>query len=395
MADKAFITPNVLKWARESARMTEETAAARIPKLTVEKLKEWEDGTSQPTIRQAQILAKAYKRPFALFFLPEVPRDFQPLQDFRKSGSKELTTSSIFIIREIQQKQAWISDVYSENNEEKLPFVGRFSLKDNPKFVANDILATLDLNPAKYKTDNPIREWINAAESNGIFVSRTSFIHSRMKLDSDELQGFAIADHFAPFIFINSDDWNAPQLLTLVHELAHIWIAATGISNGIEPEIVNREKFNPIELFCNEVAANALLPSEIILNIDRGVFRNSQEIFKVAKNLGVSSFAFLVRALNLQLVSHSEYNTLKRQAEIDYQAFLKREAEKKATLKLKQKEKPGGPNPYLLRLNKNSRLFTQVVLDALKSGFVQPTQASFLLGTPSNNFHKLEAQIYK
>ena len=395
MADKAFITPNVLKWARESARMTEETAAAKIPKLTAEKLKEWEDGTSQPTIRQAQILAKAYKRPFALFFLPEVPRDFQPLQDFRKSASKELTTSSIFIIREIQQKQAWISDVYSENNEEKLPFVGRFSLNSNPKDVADDILATLDINPSKYKTDNPIREWINAAESNGIFVSRTSFIHSKMKLDSEELQGFAIADQFAPFVFVNSDDWNAPQLFTLVHELAHIWIAATGISNEIEPEIANRDKLNPIELFCNEVAANALIPSEIILNIDRRVFKNSQDIFKTAKNLGVSSFAFLVRALNLQLVTNSEYKVLKRQVEIDYQAFLKREAEKKAALKLKQKEKPGGPNPYLLRLNKNSRLFTQVVLDALRSGFVQPTQASFLLGTPSNNFHKLEAQIYK
>jgi Zn-dependent peptidase ImmA (M78 family) len=395
MADKAYITPNVLKWARESARMTEETAAAKIPKLTVEKLKEWEDGTSQPTIRQAQILAKAYKRPFALFFLPEVPRDFQPLQDFRKSGSKELTTSSIFIIREIQQKQAWISDVYSENNEEKLPFVGRFSLNSNPKEVADDILATLGINPSKYKTDNPIREWINAAESNGIFVSRTSFIHSKMKLDSEELQGFAIADQFAPFVFVNSDDWNAPQLFTLVHELAHIWIAATGISNEIEPEIANRDKFNPIELFCNEVAANALIPSEIILNINRTVFKNSQDIFKTAKNLGVSSFAFLVRALNLQIVTNSEYKVLKRQAEIDYQAFLKREGEKKAALKLKQKEKPGGPNPYLLRLNKNSRLFTQVVLDALRSGFVQPTQASFLLGTPSNNFHKLEAQIYK
>lgn len=395
MANKAFITPNVLRWARESARMTEETAAAKIPKLTVEKLKEWEDGTSQPTIRQAQILAKAYKRPFALFFLPEVPRDFQPLQDFRKSGSKELTTSSIFIIREIQQKQAWISDVYSENNEEQLPFVGRFSLKSNPKHVADDILATLGINPSKYETDNPIREWINAAESNGIFVSRTSFIHSKMKLDSEELQGFAIADQFAPFVFVNSEDWNAPQLFTLVHELAHIWIAATGISNEIEPEITNRDKFNPIELFCNDVAANALIPSEIILSVDKRVFKSSQDIFKTAKNLGVSSFAFLVRALNLQLVTNSEYKVLKRQAEIDYQAFLKREAEKKAALKLKQKEKPGGPNPYLLRLNKNSRLFTQVVLDALRSGFVQPTQASFLLGTPSNNFHKLEAQIYK
>jgi len=31
MADKAFITPNVLKWARESARMTDEIAAAKIP----------------------------------------------------------------------------------------------------------------------------------------------------------------------------------------------------------------------------------------------------------------------------------------------------------------------------------------------------------------------------
>jgi hypothetical protein len=97
------------------------------------KLKEWEAGTNHPTIRQAQTLAKAYKRPFALFFLPDVPRDFQPLQDFRKSNSKNLTTSSIFIIREIQQKQAWISDVYSENQEDKLAFVGRYSIKDSPQ----------------------------------------------------------------------------------------------------------------------------------------------------------------------------------------------------------------------------------------------------------------------
>ncbi len=392
MADKAFITPNVLKWARESARMTEDTAAAKVS-VTVDKLKEWEEGTSQPTIRQAQTLAKSYKRPFALFFLSEIPRDFQPLKDFRKSGSKELTTSSIFIIREIQQKQAWISEVYSDNNEEKLSFVGRFTINDSPKVVANDILSTFKINPASYKNDNPIKEWIDAAESNGIFVSRTSFIHSRMKLDSEELQGFAISDPFAPFVFVNSDDWNAPQLFTLLHELAHIWIAQTGISNGIEPEIVNRDRFNQIELFCNEVAANALIPNEIILSIDRSIFNSSQEIFKAAKYLGVSSFAFLVRALNLNIISPSLYQRLKKQTDIDYKAFLVKEAKKKAAQKLRQKEKPGGPNPYLLRLNKNSRLFTQVVLDALRSGFVQPTQASLLLGTPANNLHKLEAQI--
>jgi Zn-dependent peptidase ImmA (M78 family)/transcriptional regulator with XRE-family HTH domain len=394
MTDKAYITPNVLRWARESARMTEEIAAAKVS-VTVEKLKEWELGTTQPTIRQAQTLAKAYKRPFALLFLPDIPRDFQPLQDFRKKDSKELTTSSIFIIREIQQKQAWISDVYAEDNEVKLEFYGRFTIKNKPEEVAKDILKTLNITPAKYKTENPIKEWIDAAETNGIFVSRTSFIHSRLKLNSDELQGFAIADPYAPFVFVNSDDWNAPQLFTLVHELAHIWIAESGISNEIEPEIKNKDKFHPVELFCNEVAANALMPKEIILSYDVSIYQNAQDVFKAAKTLGVSSFALLVRALNLNQISVQKYQKLRKEADIEYQAFLKREAEKKAALKLRQKEKPGGPNPYLLRLNKNSRLFTQVVLDALRSGYVQPTQVSFLLGTSANNFHKLEAQIYR
>lgn len=392
MADKAYITPNVLKWARESARMTEEIAAAKVS-VTVEKLKEWETGTNQPTIRQAQTLAKSYKRPFALFFLPEIPRDFQPLQDFRKSGSKSLTTSSIFIIREIQQKQSWISDVYSENQEGKLSFVGRFNINDNPQKVAKDILTTLNINPAFYKSENPIKEWIDAAESKGIFISRTSFIHSKLKLDSEELQGFAIADPLAPFVFVNSEDWNAPQLFTLVHELAHIWIAQTGISNEVEPDLKEKDKFHPVELFCNEVAANALMPKEIIFNYEAKSFASSKEVFKIAKQLGVSSFALLVRALNLEIISTSEYKKLKIQADSDFAEYLRREAEKKA--KQKEKEKPGGPNYFLLQLNRNSRLFTQTVLDAFRGGYIEPTLASNLLNVQVNKFQKLESQLVK
>lgn len=392
MADKAFITPNVLKWARESARMTEETAAAKVS-VPIDKLKDWEAGTNQPTIRQAQTLAKAYKRPFALFFLPDIPRDFQPLQDFRKSESKALTTSSIFIIREIQQKQAWISDVNSENNEEKLSFVGRFTIDNNPQKVAQDILSTLKINPASYKSENPIKEWIDAAETNGIFISRTSFIHTRLKLDSEELQGFAIADPYAPFVFINSDNWNAPQLFTLVHELAHIWIAETGISNEVEPELKQKDKLHPVELFCNEVAANALMPIEIVLSFDTASFQSSKEVFKAARQLGVSSFALLVRALNLGIISTSAYQKLKREADIDFAEYLKKEAIKKA--KLRKKEKPGGPNYYLLQSNRNSRLFTQTVLDAFRGGFIEPTLASNLLNVQINKFQKLEAQLYR
>lgn len=392
MAERANITPKVLRWARESARMSEELAAARVS-VSVSKLMEWEEGLNQPTIRQAQALAKAYRRPFALLFLPEIPRDFQPLQDYRKKGAKELSTSSVFIIREIQQKQAWISEVYAESHEQKLPFIGRFSIQDDPSIVAADILKTLNIKPAAYHSDQPIKEWIDAAESNGIFVSRTSFIHSRLKLDSNEIQGFAIADPYAPFVFVNSDDWNAPQLFTLVHEIAHLWIAASGLSNEINLEIINSQKYHPVEQFCNQVTANALMPNKIMLGLDQRVFSGSSEVFRVARKFGVSSFAFLIRVLNLGLISNATYRVLKNEADNEYAEFLRREAERKAKQKLA--EKKGGPNPYLLRLNKNSRLFTQVVLDAFKGGFVEPNIASFLLNTPVNNFPKLEAQIYK
>lgn len=392
MADKAYITPSILKWARESARMTEEVAAAKVS-VSIDKLKAWENGISQPTINQAQILAKAYKRPFALFFLPEIPRDFQPLQDFRKKDSKPLGTASIFIIREIQQKQAWISEVYEEDKENKISFVGRFSINDNPKAVAKDILETLGINPANYKLGNPIKEWIDKAESNGIFISRSSFIHTRLKLDSDEIQGFAIADPYAPFVFINTEDWPAPQLFTLVHELAHIWIAETGISNEIDPEITDKDKFNPVELFCNEVAANALIPYDIITNLETHTFSSSKEIYSASKHLGVSSFAFLIRALNINLLTFDKYRKLKHEADIEFKAFLKKEEERKAKQKIK--ENKGGPNPYLLQLNKNSRLFTQTVLDAFRGGFIEPTKASSLLNVQVNKFAKLEAQLYK
>jgi len=391
VADKANITPNVLQWARESARMSEEVAAAKIS-VSVERLKEWEEGKDQPTIHQAQTLAKAYKRPFALFFLPDIPRDFQPLQDFRSTGSKLLTTSSIFIIREIQQKQAWISDVNKENAEEKLPFVGRFSMNDNPVVVAHDLLKTLDIDPLNYQTANPIKEWINAAEAKGIFVSRTSFINSHLKLDSEELQGFAISDPYAPFVFVNSDDWNAPQLFTLVHELAHIWIAETGISNDVDPEIRNNKKYHPIELFCNEVAANALMPAEFLDGLDATTFSNARVLYKTAKLLGVSSLALLVRSFNLNKISDSNYHRLKHEAEAEFAAFLQREAEKKQ--KLKETKKATGPDYYLLQLNRNGRLFTQTVIDSFKGGFIEPTMASQLLNVQVNKFSKLEAQLF-
>jgi Zn-dependent peptidase ImmA (M78 family) len=391
MADRAYITPKVLKWSRETARMTLEAAASKVSGLTPEKLEEWEKGESLPTIKQAEALAKAYRRPFALFFLPDIPRDFQTLQDFRRKTAKPLGTASIFIIREIQQKQAWISEMLQDNADNALSFVGRFTIRNNPQAVANDILETLKIDPQNYNTDYPIKEWIDKAEKHGIFISRTSFIHSHLKLDSEEMQGFAIADKHAPFVFINSEDWDAPQLFTIVHELVHIWIAASGISNEIESGMQDAAELNPIELFCNEVTALALMPTEVMRSFGRTTFSTSTDIFKAAKKMGVSSYALLVRAYKMQLVSIDKYRKLKADIESDFRAFIQREDEKKA----RQKQKEGGPSPYLLRLNKNGRLFTQLVLDSFRGGLIEATMASNLLNTQVNNFPKLEAWLYR
>jgi len=386
MAEKAFITSRVLKWGRESANISLEDAAKKA-EVSPQRLETWEEGTDYPTIRQAKLLAKAYKRPFSLFFLPEIPNDFHPLQDYRRDDSKKLDTASIFIIRDVQEKQHWISELFEETGEDPLAFVGKYSIKDQAETVARDILKTLKINPGNY-SGNPILEWVEKAESAGIFISRTSYLHSKLVLDRDLIQGFAIADNYAPFIFVNTKNWKAPQLFTLVHELAHIWIAKSGISNEVDIDYSEKpkSKFHPVELFCNQVAANALMPGELVVQMGEKTFTSNKEVFKQAKNLGVSSFALLIRLLKLNLISNNTYQALRQEAQEDFERFLAKEEERK----LKQKEKNNGPDTYLLRLNKNSKLFTRIVIDAFKNGTISPSIASTLLNTQTNKFPKFE-----
>ena len=390
MADKAFITPKVIQWARTTAGMTVNVSAAKVS-VEPSRLLSWENGEDYPTMHQAQLLAKAYKRPLALFFLPDIPYDFTPLNDFRSQKSGPLSTASIFIIREMQQKQEWISTMLKESGEEPLPFIGKYSTKNSPTVVANNILETIGITPGNYGPEVIMRQWIRKAEDIGIFISRASFIHSHLTLNSEEMQGFAISDRFAPFIFINSEDWAAPQLFTLVHELAHLWIAASGISNDIEQNTVRRSNIHPIELFCNEVAANALMPKAYILKLAARNFSDGNSVLQEAQKLGISSFAILVRAKNLGIITDHNYKELKRQADISFKQFLEREAIKQATAKQKSKENSSGPNANLLLTLRNGKLFTKVVIDAYRGGQILPTEASSLLNTKVTNFRKLEA----
>jgi transcriptional regulator with XRE-family HTH domain len=84
----ALIDPSLLKWARSAAGMTTEEAAKRLS-VRPERLMAWEKGKEPLTIAQLRAAARVYKRPLAVFYLPEPPRDFQPLRDFRRLPETE------------------------------------------------------------------------------------------------------------------------------------------------------------------------------------------------------------------------------------------------------------------------------------------------------------------
>lgn len=380
--------PEILKWGRKSAKITLEKAASVISKTCkVDRIKEWEspEGKDRPSIKQVEKLARLYRRPVDVFYLPFIPRDFPSLKDFRKNKEEGLNTALIFMMREIQEKQEWLSKFLSKNKEKKLDFAGKYNIKSPVEAVAKDIRKTLGIN-SKDATLKPLKYWIEKAEGKRIYVCLSSNYHTRLKLDSDVFKGFVIADKFAPFIFLNSDDWDHGQLVTFVHELVHIWIGVSGISN--ETDFSANPTSHPVEKFCSEVATLALLPEEEMKPFfpDKTTIE-FKHLVKAARKLGVNNNTIAFRARNLGLIDDGKFGAFKKEADSVWKEFLVKES---------QKKKPsGGPNYYIMQLRRSGKAFSNIIMDIYKSGKIKGSDASRLLKVKEDNFVKFEKYIYK
>ena len=390
MASKVKINPEILKWARKSAKISFEKSASTISKTCkTDRIKEWEspDCKDFPTVKQVEKLARLYRRPSDVFYLPFIPKDFPPLKDFRHNKEEGLSTALIFMMREIQEKQEWLSNFLSKKKEKKLDFVGRFNIKSQADVVAKDLRKTLNIGTIP-SAQKPLKYWIEKAESKRIFISLSSNYHTRLKLDSDMFKGFAIADKYAPFIFLNSDDWDQGQIFTLVHELAHIWIGVSGISNETELNIAHSSGIHPVEKFCNEVAVKALLPDdEMIAFLPKRNEITFKNISRLSRKLGVSNNALLNRALNMRLLDKEKFDSFRKESDNIWKEYLIKESQKKKS--------SGGPNYYVMQLRRNSKAFANIVMDFYKSGKVTGPDASRLLKVKEGNFGKFEKYIYK
>ncbi len=190
------------------------------------------------------------------------------LPDLRTLGGIPAGKPSVNLtetVRHAMQRQAWFVEYLQDQGAAPLPFVGRFTTTSNPAQVAQNIRDVLgiDVEHGQRSWETYYRELIESAERVGVLVMRSGIVgnNTHRKLDVGEFRGFAISQPLAPVVFINSSDAPSARLFTLLHELAHIWLGSSGISNAA-PGNTRRE-----EVVCNAVAGEFLAPSNLFTQL--------------------------------------------------------------------------------------------------------------------------------
>lgn len=289
------VNPELLTWARERAGLESLALAGRFPKLS-----EWEAGERQPTLRQLEDFARAVHVAVGLLFLPAPPDEPLPIPDFRTVGDRELKRPSPNLLDTIylcQQRQDWFRDYARIHSLPALDFIGTAKVQNSPLEVAEAMRQTLELNIAQRQRlptwTDALRQLISKMEDAGVLVMASGVVgsNSHRKLDVEEFRGFALADDLAPLVFINGADSKAAQMFTLAHELAHLWLGESGIS---DPE-AGRVAEPGIERWCNAVAAEFLMPLAMLQQDYQAGVPIADEIQRLARSFKVSTLVALRR----------------------------------------------------------------------------------------------------
>lgn len=371
----ALINTNILRWARERAQLEPERLAT-IAHINLDKLLLWEEGKNRPTFRQAQALAKALHIPFGYLFLQTPPKETLPIPDLRTVGDRvagSLSTDLRDLLEDILRKRDWYRDYLLEQGTEPVSFIGRFDLNASAEVISTDMTARLGLTLADRKA---AKNWeaylgilVDKAEAEGVWVMRSGIVGSNTHrtLNVQEFRGFAICDEVAPLVFINGQDAKAAQIFTLMHELAHLWIGRSGISDVslAQPATDIHRK---TEKLCNAVAAEVLVPQESLRQRWTVVESVDLSATRLARFFRVSTVMIARRAFDLGLIEWPVYfNYYQEQAKL-----------------WKQEKKSTGGDPYRTIPIRNGRRFTEAVISSAFARSLLLRDAGRLLGvTPS------------
>ena len=362
--DHVDIRPEILQWARERAGLSLATLIDRFPKLG-----EWEHGTSKPTLKQVENYAKVTNTPFGFMFLQEPPVEAMPIPDFRTVKSVRIARLSPKLLETLyicQQRQEWYRDYARVAGEGTIAWVGSANTSMDVVEMASRIRRTLGID---LDERNRIPTWTDAlryiiaqADAAGVLVMVSGVVGSnnRRKLDPDEFRGFALADNQAPLVFINGADSKSAQMFTLAHELAHIWLGQSAVSDAQAVSAPIHE----IERWCNRVAAELLVPIEVFRAEYGKHAPLKSEVARLARRFKVSTLVILRRM-------HDAGGLTKAQLWHSYEEEIHR---------LRKIPKGSGGDFYLTLAARASKRFARALVASTLEGRTSFTEAFRLLG---------------
>jgi Zn-dependent peptidase ImmA (M78 family) len=386
MAFQAYVTPGLLRWARERDRKSPQEAADRL-KIRPERLEEWETGRARPTFRQAQELAAQFHVPFGYLFLDAPPTERLPLPDLRTIAGQPAGLPSPELMDAVEdalEKQSWLREYREEEGAAPLPFVGRAALTDEVAVVAADIRTTIGLDDELRESVDRVagflRVLVAAVERAGVLVMRNGVVanNTHRRLRVQEFRGFAASDPLAPLVFINAADALAAQIFTLIHELVHIWLNLSGISNPqIGGEPAQDTDGSAIERFCNRVAAETLIPHEELSAHWQHNVSVLGNVGALSKRYWVSRAAILRHASDLELISRQDYHGA-------YPAVTGQQPERGG----------GGGDFYRSLITRNSKVFTETLLTAVAEGRVLHRDAARMLHVGVDRLDSVASRVF-
>lgn len=363
------LQPQVLRWARERAALDEEVLARKVGTRS-ERVVDWEQ-TGHLSFSQAQKLAKATYTPFGYLYLQAPPEEHLPIPDFRTVGGVVVRRPSpnlIDILDDALQRQDWFRDYLIDYGEQPLPYVGKLAITMP---IAEAVVRMRQVVSFGVAARAEARTWeealtlqIEQIESSGILVMRSGIVRSNTHrpLDVYEFRGFAIADQYAPLIFINGRDSLAAQMFTLAHELVHIWAGISGVSNLDDTYPADRAE----ERFCNQVAAELLVPEVELRQQWPEACRQAQPIAWLLRQFKVSSLVILRRLNDLGLIDR---DTFQRMYGDEVERFRAVAAERA----------PGG-DFYRTQRTRSGRRFARALIASTLEGRTSYRDAMRLLG---------------
>jgi Zn-dependent peptidase ImmA (M78 family) len=395
MAQVVQINPGILSWARETAGLSLEEAADKLglkssgTASAAEKLDLAERGERPVSRSMLEKAVSLYRRPLVMFYLPKPPERAERGEDFRTVSGPHPREDAILdaLIRDVRTRQQLLREVLIDDEDtQPLPFIGSSKMEEGARSVADKIRVALGVTIEAQRRARDAAALFGvlraAAEKMGVYVLLLGDLGSHHSdLGEEVFRGIALADDIAPFVVINDNDAAPARSFSLMHELAHIWIGASGVSGPLKAS-----NQHAVERFCNEVAGTFLLPPEALhaLSAVRGAaFDTVLSLTNdVARAWNVSQGVVVYRLLQNGWIAAGMAATL-------FDTFSERWRVQKARERELRDPEDQGPGYYVVRRARLGAGLMDTVRRALQGEVLTHTKAARILGVSPTAVDKL------